>query len=735
MNSEVATIAPPSVFGLSTSKEKQHHSHWEQQLRHAPATLDLRLDHTTPLPPCGRRERYDVTLPAELVAGLLALSKAEHVTPLVTLFAAATALLARYSGSSHFSLGYPHIDHNNSLQGVTYRLLHADLHGAPSFRTLLNRSSAMLAQARGHVPIPAAHLAALLNPQHDDAVCSFFRFLFAYAGCSDAQLDATRWLHTGGLADTTADLALVFQQDGGQLTATFSYSADRFAATTIERMAHNFVTLLEAALAHPDTSVFRLPLLHPAEQAQLASWGRNDVPFQLACLHQLIGMQAARTPQALALLFDGGQQSYAELEAEANQLAHYLRQHGVGPNRIVAVCMGRGKNLIRALLAILKAGGAYLPLDPIYPAVRLADMIEDAEPVALLSDGSLPAELLEHWNHTPPLPVLDLHADAANIRRQPTAPPAELASLDSLAYIIYTSGSTGKPKGVLVEHRSVASFVLGGGQVYQFTAADRGLHFSSVSFDASVEEMFIPLVHGAALVVTEGYSPPDFAQLQAAIVRHGITSVALPTAYWHTWISELSDGHGTVPPSVRQVIIGGEAASGERYNRWRTLVPSTVRLVNGYGPTEATVASIWYSPSPLADEPSGPLPIGRPYPNQHIYLLDAEQRPVPIGVQGELYLGGAGLARGYHNRPELTAERFVMVEGLAPDGPVRLYRTGDLARWRDDGMLLYEGRADQQVKVRGYRIEPSEIEATMRRHGAVQAAVVTTQPNNAGELG
>ena len=477
-----------------------------------------------------------------------------------------------------------------------------------------------------------------------------------------------------------------------------------------------------------------LSLVSAEERERLAGWNRTDTPLPIACLHQLVAAQAARAPEAPALIFEGGQLSYGDLDARANQLAHHLRQHGVGPERIVAVCMGRGQELIIALLGILKAGGAYLPLDPIYPAARLADMVEDASPVALLTDGSLPDGLLDRRGVGAQPLVIDLGEEAAAIGRQPTEAPSDEATVNNLAYVIYTSGSTGKPKGVLIEHRTAATYVLGAGLLYEITPADRGLHFASVSFDASVDDIFVPLSHGAGLVVTSGYSPPDFAGLQELIARHGITLISIATAYWHTWISELADGHAALPPTLRLVIIGGEAASGERYNRWRALVPPTVRVFNGYGPTETTVGSTWYVPSPLADEPAGPMAIGRPLPNERAYLLDEQQRLVPIGAQGELYIGGDSLARGYHNRPELTAERFVYVAGVEGDEPVRLYRTGDLARWRDDGVLLYDGRADQQVKVRGFRIEPGEIEARLRSHRAVKAAAVVTHPDPSGEL-
>ncbi len=477
-----------------------------------------------------------------------------------------------------------------------------------------------------------------------------------------------------------------------------------------------------------------LSLLSYAEREQLAAWNQTDVDLPIACLHQLVAAQAARAPEAPALIFEGGQMSYGELDARANQLAHYLRQRGVGPERIAAVCMGRGQELIIALLGILKAGGAYLPLDPIYPAARLADMVEDASPVVLLSDGSLPPGLLDAQSGGARPQVIDLRAEAEAIGRQPTEAPQDEETVSNLAYVIYTSGSTGKPKGVLIEHRTAANYVLGAGKIYEITPADRGLHFASVSFDASVDDIFVPLSHGASLVVTSGYSPPDFAGLQELIVRHGITLVSIATAYWHAWISELDENRAALPPSLRLVIIGGEAASGERYNRWRALVPPTVRLINGYGPTETTVGSTWYMPSPLADEPPGPMAIGRPMPNERAYLLDHQQRLVPIGVQGELYIGGESLARGYHNRPELTAERFVYVAGLEGNEPVRLYRTGDLARWREDGVLLYDGRADQQVKVRGFRIEPGEIEATLRTHAAVKEAAVVARPDASGEL-
>ncbi len=712
---------------------------WGQQLLDAPVALDLVTDLSRPLAPSGRRGRHSFTLAPELVIAIDELSRAAEVTPLVTLLAGYSALLARYTGGEHFSLGLPVADKQGPLpegpsdHGVAYLLFGADLSGEPSLRALLTRTSSLLAAARARGAIPAEQIAAALNPQRDEATPSFFQAIFAYVGDLADGLEPAQW-PAGGVLDTApCDLSLVFQMERGQLVGTFGYDADLFEHASVERLAEHLLTLLAAALAAPERSVLAVSFVSVAERERMAAWNQTETPLPFACIHQLFAAQAARTPEAPALLFADGQLSYAELDARANQLAHYLRLYGVGPERIVGVSMARGPELIIALLAILKAGGAYLPLDPIYPVARLADMVEDAKPVALITDGSLPDGVGAAQEELAPLRIIDLNEDAERIRVQPSTAPAERAELNTLAYVIYTSGSTGKPKGVLIEHRSAANYLLGSGMLYEMTPADRGLHFSSVSFDASVDEIFVPLVVGAALVVTAGFSPPDFAELHDLVVRHGITLLSFSTAYWQAWISELSEGRA-LPPSLRLVIIGGEAASGERYNLWRSLAPTTVRLFNGYGPTETTVGSTWYIPSPHLDEPPGPMAIGRPLPNERAYLLDRHQRPVPIGVQGELYIGGEGLARGYYNRPELTAERFVFVAGIEGPEPVRLYRTGDLARWRADGQLQFYGRADQQVKVRGYRIEPAEIEATLRSHPAVQAAAVITRPNQAGEL-
>lgn len=716
-------------------EQLQHLNYWHRQLADLPSQINLPIDYSRPLTPGSAQGILSFTIDPSLAGAISALGAAEATTSATVLLAAYAVLLSRYADQAELVIGLPGTAGNADKTAAPGGcLLRANLTGSPSFRTVLRQVIGTLSEALSQQPTTLAQLAEELSAETGPGQPAIGQVLFAYhANPLSDRAQAKLSLQISDVS-SRADLALVICGQGQDLASQLVYASDLFHAATIERLKVHFVSLLAGALAAPDVPIDSLDIVSAAEHAQLAAWNATEAPMELTCLHQMIAARIVYTPHAPAILFDRGRLSYAELDVRTNQLAQHLRQLGVGPERIVAVCMARGPQLIISLLAILKAGGAYLPLDPVYPAAHLAYMLSDAQPTVLISDGELPEGLFSMWqgDAAPPQQV-DLTRDAGLIAGQPSDAPPDEATLDSLAYMIYTSGSTGRPKGVQIEHRSIAAYVLSCGLLYEVTRGDRGLHFSSFSFDASVDEIFVPLVHGAALVVTEGHGPPDFAALLELIARHQISLISLPTAYWHTWIAELSYSRAAIPAPLRLVIIGGEAASGERYNLWRMLAPA-VKLINSYGPTETTVASTWYAPAPEHDEPSGPMAIGQPLSKERAYILDRQQRLAPIGVVGELYIGGIGLARGYHNRPELTAERFISVSGIEGEERTRLYRTGDLARWRHDGELIYYGRADQQVKVRGYRIEPGEIEATLRKHPAVQAATVITRPDPFGEV-
>jgi aspartate racemase len=463
----------------------------------------------------------------------------------------------------------------------------------------------------------------------------------------------------------------------------------------------------------------------------LTQWNSTVADYPRAsCVHELFEAQAEQTPNAAAVRHGLDSLSYRELNTRANQLAYFLRRKGVGPEALVGIRMDRSIDMVVGLLGVLKAGGAYLPLDPNLPADRLLDMLGDAQPAVLLTqkalEDSLPAVSV---------PVVCVDAQWPEISEAAGTNPEKLATAANMAYVIYTSGSTGQAKGVMVEHRSVVNYIEAAAAEYNVTAADRVLQFASLSFDAHAEEIYPCLARGGTLVLRTDSMLDSYEGFFKACGDRGVTVLSLPTAYWHELTAAIEARGQALPPCLRLVVIGGEAALPERVAAWLNRVGRGVRLLNTYGPTEATVVATVCQP----DDPTGsggallPVPIGRPLRNTRVYVLDAHRQPVPVGVPGELYIGGDGVARGYLNRPELTAERF-LPDPAATNPASRLYRTGDLVRWRSDGQLEFVGRTDQQVKIRGFRVEPGEVDAVLSEHPALREAVVVAGTDSRGAV-
>jgi amino acid adenylation domain-containing protein len=514
---------------------------------------------------------------------------------------------------------------------------------------------------------------------------------------------------------------------GTQLFLGLSYERRRFDASAIRRMLGHWRTLLEGMAAKPNVRLRDLPMLTDRErQTVLVEWNRTEADHPRdRCIHDLFAEQAARTPEAVAVVLKQNHLTYRELNVQANRLAHHLRRLGVGPEVRVGICLESSLEMVVGLLGILKAGGAYVPMDPDYPPERLAWLVADSRVELLLTQQRLIDQLPPHGAR-----LLCLDSDGSLWATENSEDPANGVIPDNLAYIIYTSGSTGKPKGVEIEHRSAVNYVTAAADELGLGPNDRMLLFSSISFDSAVDEIFTPLARGARLVLRPQAmleSVPQFLQICREM---GITNLDLPTSYWHELTSDAYLDDLASCNQLRVVYFGGERALPERLRAWQKRMPKSVRLVNGYGPTESTVVATWYDLS-AANQDSTEVPIGRPVPNVQAYVLDQHGSPSPVGVPGELYLGGIGLARGYLNRPELTAERFVPDPWSGRPG-ARLYRTGDLARWREDGNLEFLGRRDEQVKVRGYRIEPGEIEATLVQHPAVNQVVVQPRDDSPG---
>ena len=459
----------------------------------------------------------------------------------------------------------------------------------------------------------------------------------------------------------------------------------------------------------------------------LVEWNDTQADYPRdKCIQQLFEAQVERTPDAVAVVCENEQLTYRELNRRANQLAHLLQKLGVGPENLVGICVERSLEMIVGLLGILKVGGAYVPLDPAYPRERLAYMIEDAGIDVLISQEKWAGELPERNGR-----VVRLDSDWAAIAGEDDNDLVTEAAPNNLAYVIYTSGSTGEPKGVMIEQHSLVNYTEAASAEYQITAADRVLQFASISFDASVEEIFPTLTRGATLVLRND-SMLDPSIFLKKCEEWGVTVVSLPTAYWHELTIRLAEGALTLPSALRLVIIGGEEAIVQRVKAWREHVGESVRLVNTYGPTEATVvATACDLADPGAMDGELDVPIGKPLHNLQAYVLDQSLQPVPVGVPGELEIGGEGVARGYLNRPELTAEKFIR-HPFSEDPQARLYKTGDIVRYRADGNLEFLGRMDDQVKIRGFRIEPGEVEAVLRQHPAVRDAIVLANEDAGG---
>ena len=533
------------------------------------------------------------------------------------------------------------------------------------------------------------------------------------------------------LARTNYPLVLVVNPHA-ELGVRVIYHQSRFAADAVERLLNHLVTILESLannLEQPVTSVSVLS--EPEKHMLLDEWSKTAPPASdLKPVYLSIEEQAARTPNALAVAHDGQTLTYAELNARANQMARFLRtamtaeatQTEVCGTRLVGICLERSIDMIVAVLAVQKAGTAYVPLDPAYPADRLSLMLKDSGVSVVLTGQSL-SERLPAFNGR----AIALDVEAEGIALQAAENLGLDVALSDLAYVMYTSGSTGTPKGVMIEHRALANFVNSASAFYDVSAKDRVLQFASLSFDTSAEEIYCALACGATLVLRDDSMITSPKQFLESCAELGITVLDLPTGYWHHLVSAVVADDLQVPGSIRIVILGGEQAHADHVTKWLTHAGRNARLVNGYGPTEGTVVTTMCD---LTEHREGaPVAIGRPIAGTSVYVLDGALQPSPMGIPGELYIGGAGVARGYLNRPDLSAQKFI----ANPFAEGRLYRSGDLVRYQPDGNLEFLGRADNQVKIRGFRIELEEIEEAIRAYDSVTDAVVKVIEDSDGD--
>ncbi|WP_420127102.1 non-ribosomal peptide synthase/polyketide synthase [Longimicrobium sp.] len=709
--------------------------YWTRTLAGAPELLEVPADRPRPARQDFGGASVKVELDEALTAALKALSQRHGTTPFMTLLAGWAVVLARLSGQNDVVVGAPSAGRGSSeIEGligffVNTLALRVELSGAPTVAELLGHVRERALEAQRNQDFPFEQVVERVQPARSLSHTPLFQVVLAWQEMTGGELklpgiDAAP---LDGVEEEAAgfDLMLSLAPRGGRIAGELTYATALFDRATVERYAGYLRRVLQEMAADDTQPIDQLELLSAAERARVVvEWNRTAAAYpRESCIHTLFEAQAARTPDAVAVEYEGHALSYAELNARANRLAHHLRALGVGPDARVALCVERGVEMIVAMLAVLKAGGAYVPLDPSYPDERLRYMLADSRPAVLLASRSQAARFA-----AAEVPVLD-PADESGWAHYPDTDP-RLAGLspDHLCYVIYTSGSTGRPKGVAVPHRGVASLLADMQRRAPIGEGDGCSLWTSTSFDVSVYEIFSALLAGGRLCI-----PRDDVRLEAGAFLDWMEARDVHSAYLPPYfLAELRDRVVRSPGRTRlhRLLVGVEPIPEPLLAEIRQSVPG-LRIINGYGPTETTICATLHD---VPDTARGErvTPIGPPAANTRVFVVDARMQPVPVGVVGELYVGGVGVARGYLDRPALTAERFVP-DPLSGEPGARLYRTGDLGRWLPEGALAFAGRTDAQVKVRGYRVEPGEIEARLAEHPAVREAVVVAREDAPGD--
>jgi len=703
---------------------EQQLSYWREQLHGAPAVLELPTDYLRPAVLSFRGAVASFTLNKELSESLKELSRREGVTLFMTLLAAFQVLLSRYTNQSDIVVGSPIANRAHAetegLIGffVNTLALRTDLSGVPTFRELLKRVREVALGAYAHQEIPFEKLVEELQPERALNRQPLFQVMLVMQNAPRPVLELGEVRLSGvELAHQTAkfDLTLELGESAQGLRGTFEYNTDLFAEATIRRLVGHWEVLLGAIVKDAEQRITELPLLTAGEEHELLlEWNETarDYPAD-QCLHQLFEEQVERAPEQAALVFEGEQLSYRELNGRANQLAHHLQGLGVGPEVLVGVMMERSVEMVVAVLGILKAGGAYVPLDPEYPQERLSFMLEDANISVLVTQARLALELSADQ-----VRVVCLDSDQAELAHESAENPVSEVSVGNLAYVIYTSGSTGQPKGVLIRHQGVCNVIAASIQGFDVGPGSRVLQLASLSFDASVLEMWLALLSGSTLYLVNQELVFSGVGLTKLLSEQAINLIALAPSLLDTIAAEHL-------PELSTIIVGGETCSVETAARWSV----GRRFFNAYAPTEATIyATAWE----YKEHYRHGVPVGEPIANTETYILDSRQGAVPVGVAGEIHIGGVGVARGYLNHPDLTAERFIP-HPFSTEPGARLYRTGDLARYLPDGNIEFLGRSDHQVKIRGHRIELGEIEAVLGQHPDVFETVVVAREEIEGD--
>jgi amino acid adenylation domain-containing protein len=712
-----------------------HVSYWRTQLDGV-ATLELPTDRPRPAMQTFKGAHQSFSMSASLAESVHELGRKQGVTLFMTLLAAFQILLHRYTSQVDISVGTPIANRNyREIEGligffINTLVLRTDLSGDPRFHELLQRVRDTALNAYTHQDLPFEKLVEELQPERNLGRTPYFQVLFTVRNISSSRLSLPDLLLEGLDIETGTskfDLLMLVDETEQGINFGFEYNTDLFDNSTIARVARHFENLLAGIVAAPDCRLSHLPLLDQDEERQLVyDWNATDHFYPSdQCIHRMFEEQVERTPDAVALAFEDTELTYRTLNERANQLAHYLKELGVGPDVFVGILLERSIEMMVSVLAVMKSGGAYLALEPAYPRERIAYMLEDSKARVMLSQKLFSRELADM-----PIPVVLLDSDWTTVSEKPAHNPDSKTFSDNLVYATYTSGSTGKPKGIAMPHRAVRNLL-----EWQFCETHlppgaRTLQFASLSFDVSFQDMFSTWGSGGAVVLVTGEARRDLAGLAQVLVAKEIDRLFIPAVA----LQQLAEGfcaNDRITAPLRKVIAGSEQLQITRsLTRMFTELPDCT-LHNEYGPSETHVVTELKLPQSVAEWPERPA-VGKPIYNTQIYILDPHLKPVPIGVSGELFLGGAGVSRGYLGRPDLTAEKFVP-DPFSQQPGQRLYRTGDLGRWLADGNVVFLGRMDFQVKIRGFRVEPGEIEVALNSHAAVRETIVLAREDEPGK--
>lgn len=704
-------------------------NYWQQQLKGCPGLLNLPIKGSRPVFQTLSGAHQYFQIHASLLSELKQLTQHTETTLFMTLLAALMVLLSRYSGQKDMVVGSPIANRpHHELEGligffVNTLVLRAQLFDNPPFRKFLSQVKQTCLDAYMHQDVPFEYLVEMLKPERNLSHSPLFQVMFVLQNVPTETLELTD-LHVTPIRlqqDTAKfDLTLSIKETQEGLQGELEYNTDLFEETNMTRFIGHFQTLLQSIVTNPDQRFSELTFLTEEERHQLLhEWNLTTAHYpQDRCVHQLFEEQVNTTPQSTAVVYREHTITYFELNARANQLAHALRKLGIQTETLVGLCVERGLEMIIGILGILKAGGAYVPLEPTSPRERLVLMLQDSHPKLLLTQQKIVVSLPQTHLY------LCLDTQWEQIAQESTENPPAHTQPQNLAYVIYTSGSTGLPKGVMIPHQALCNHLWWTCSHFPLTRIDKVLQHTPFSFDASICELFTPLLTGAQLVI----APPQIHQeahaLLSIIKTYGITTLQMVPSLLHTLIEEEEVEQLT---SLKRIFCGGETLSETLLRKYFTQLDA--ELINMYGPTEACIdTTFWRCPRHAAQSPP---PIGHPIANVQLYILDDALQLVPVGVPGELHISGVGLARGYLNRPELTAEKFIP-HPFQPGS--KMYKTGDLVRYLPKGQIEYLGRLDNQIKIRGYRIELGEIEAALMCHPHVKETVVITQENKSGEL-